>query len=282
MKKSKIHTVTNTKGGVGKTTLTANLGALLADAGQRVLLVDADVQPSLSGYFPLAERAPLGLSELATGVYPHPDDLVSRIGPRLDLIASNDPAGKLQNFVLHAPDGRWRMRKHLLPIAAAYDYVLIDTQGAVGALQDAAVLTADRLLSPIATELLSAQEFIRGTIGMLNRLASMADIGLPTGPLVAILYRMDRTRDAREIAQVMRAEAAGWGDAPPPGATSPGPRLSIADQSIPQSVIWREAFSAGVPVHRYAPRSSSAQALVALARALFPHLDFAAFTVEEA
>ncbi len=42
--------IVSTKGGVGKTTLTANLGALLADVGQRVLLVDADIQPTLSSY----------------------------------------------------------------------------------------------------------------------------------------------------------------------------------------------------------------------------------------
>ena len=51
-------TVTSTKGGVGKTTLTANLGGLLADLGQRVLLVDADVQPTLSSYYALGEWAP--------------------------------------------------------------------------------------------------------------------------------------------------------------------------------------------------------------------------------
>lgn len=45
-------TVTSTKGGVGNTTLTANLGAYLADLGQRVLLIDADPQPTLSSYFP--------------------------------------------------------------------------------------------------------------------------------------------------------------------------------------------------------------------------------------
>ena len=39
-------TIVSTKGGVGKTTLTANLGGLLADLGQRVLLVDADAQPT--------------------------------------------------------------------------------------------------------------------------------------------------------------------------------------------------------------------------------------------
>lgn len=58
-------TVISTKGGVGKTTLTANLGALLADLGLRVLLIDADVQPSLSKFFPLLHPQPTaGLSKL--------------------------------------------------------------------------------------------------------------------------------------------------------------------------------------------------------------------------
>ena len=45
-----IATICSSKGGVGKTTLTANLGALLAELGLRVLLIDADKQPSLSSY----------------------------------------------------------------------------------------------------------------------------------------------------------------------------------------------------------------------------------------
>ena len=56
-------TVLSTKGGVGKTTLTANLGAVLAGMGLRVLLIDADVQPSLSKFFPLENlKPPHGLS----------------------------------------------------------------------------------------------------------------------------------------------------------------------------------------------------------------------------
>jgi len=59
-------TITSTKGGVGKTTLTANLGGILADLGYKVLLVDADVQPTLSSYYPLVARAERGLSALNT------------------------------------------------------------------------------------------------------------------------------------------------------------------------------------------------------------------------
>ncbi len=52
-------TVISTKSGVGKTTLTANLGALLADIGLRVLMIDADVQPSLSKFLS-AQRSQTG------------------------------------------------------------------------------------------------------------------------------------------------------------------------------------------------------------------------------
>jgi chromosome partitioning related protein ParA len=56
--------IVSTKGGVGKTTLTANLGSILADLGQRVLLIDGDVQPTLSSYYRLAQQAPRGLLEV--------------------------------------------------------------------------------------------------------------------------------------------------------------------------------------------------------------------------
>ncbi|WP_436286550.1 ParA family protein [Serratia nevei] len=45
-----VISVISTKGGVGKTTVAANLGGLLADAGLRVLLIDVDMQPTLSSY----------------------------------------------------------------------------------------------------------------------------------------------------------------------------------------------------------------------------------------
>ena len=52
--------VISTKGGTGKTTLAVNLGAILADLNQRVLLVDADPQPTRQVTFHCATKLPMG------------------------------------------------------------------------------------------------------------------------------------------------------------------------------------------------------------------------------
>lgn len=259
-------TITSTKGGVGKTTLTANLGGILADLGYRVLLVDADVQPTLSSYYPLEARAERGLSAFITEAIT--DGVVSRTAvPGIDLIVSDDPEGMLQNWILHTPDGRVRLKHLLARLDADYDFILLDTQGAVGPLQDAAVLAADLLLSPIPPEILSAREFARGTLHMLERLRPMVCLGAPVGPLRGLIYRMDRTVDAHRIARELCREAYG----PSKGA------VTILATVVPSTVAYREAATARLPVHQWetrraGPTASARETMLALVRELFPHL----------
>lgn len=168
---------------------------------------------------------------------------------------------------VHTPDGRVRLKHLLSRFDAFYDFILLDTQGAVGPLQDAAVLAADLLISPIPPEILSAREFARGTVCMLERLRPMAFLGAPVGPLRGLLYRMDRTVDARRIAQELRRETSG------PGRGT----ITILDQVIPNTVAYREAATARVPVHRWearrnGPTPSARQAMLALVHEVFPHL----------
>lgn len=85
-------TVVSTKGGVGKTTLAANLAALLADIGQRILLVDADPPLTLSGYYPIAEMAGGSLTRLIVDASAEGTISRTRIG---NLVVSDDPEGRL-------------------------------------------------------------------------------------------------------------------------------------------------------------------------------------------
>ena len=155
-----VVSIISTKGGVGKTTTAANLGGLAADAGLRVLLLDLDVQPTLSSYYELTQRAPGGIYELLAFNERDLDQLVSgTIIAGLDLVLSNDHRGELNTLLLHAPDGRLRLR-HLLPaLAPLYDLVLIDTQGARSVLLEMAVLASDLALSPVTPEILAAGSF---------------------------------------------------------------------------------------------------------------------------
>ena len=236
-------TVTSTKGGVGKTTLTANLGALLADMGLRVLLIDADVQPSLSKFFPLTTSKPsAGLTEVIVRGEVTESCITATMYQNLDIVVSDDPEGNLPHWLLNRIDRGFRLRFALQSpvVAGAYDCVLIDTQGAVGPLQDAAVLAADILISPITPEILSAREFKDGTMELLDRLEPGGALGATLGPMKAVIYRQDRTTDARIIASGIRDDFIKFKG-----------RVSVLDTVVPHAKAYKEAATLRIPVHRH-------------------------------
>ena len=239
-------TIVSTKGGVGKTTLAANLGALLADMGMRVLLIDADVQPSLSKYFALATPVPAaGLTELIVRGAVTPACVSQTMYQNLDIVVSDDPEGQLPRWLINRIDRGFRLRFALQSpeISDCYDCVLIDTQGAVGPMQDAAVLAADLLLSPVTPEVLSAREFSDGTMELLNRLEPGSALGAALAPLKALIYRQDRTIDGRAIARDIREQFACLNG-----------RVSVLKTVVPHAKAYKEAATMRIPVHRHERR----------------------------
>lgn len=263
-------TVTSTKGGVGKTTLTANLGALLADMGLRVLLIDADVQPSLSKYFPLTVPKPAaGLTEVIVRGAVTKSCIAATQYQNLDIVISDDPEGNLPHWLLNRIDRGFRLRFALQSPAVidAYDCVLIDTQGAIGPLQDAAVLAADILVSPITPEILSAREFRDGTMELLDRLEPGGALGASLGPMKAVIYRQDRSADARIIASGIREDFIKLKG-----------RVAVLETVVPHAKAYKEAATLRVPVHRHerkrdGPTPSAYTVMHQLAWELIPSLE---------
>lgn len=258
-----VVTVFSTKGGVGKTTLCANLGGILADIGKRVLLIDADPQPTLSTYYEITREAPHGFRELLTsGGQIDPSSVISHTDTTgLDVVYSNDPNGELQNWVQQTPDGRVRLRGVLRSAFPDYDFILVDSQGANSAIQHAAVLAAHIMVSPIYPQLLSAREFARGTLTMLETLKPMENWGAPLGQIFGLVYRMDRTRKSREIASQIIDDA----------FQMSGGKLRMLDTVVPELVAYRKAAQNGIPVHKYDDRGR--QTMLSLIAELFPHLE---------
>jgi len=242
-----VISIISTKGGVGKTTTAANLGGLLADAGLRVLLLDLDVQPTLSSYYELAHRASGGIYELLAFNERRLEELVSRtVIQNLDLILSNDHRGELNTLLLHAADGRLRLR-HLLPtLTPHYDLMLIDTQGARSVLLEMAVLASDLALSPITPEILAARELRRGTLQLLEDITPYRHLGIKPPPLHLLINRVHPvSANARMIQQALRELFRGQDG------------IRVLDTTVPAIEAYPRAATLGLPVHRVESRRPS-------------------------
>ena len=252
--------VVSTKGGVGKTTLAANIGALFADLGLSVLLVDADVQPTLSSYYELTKEAKdeygrtKGLTQLFTKGAIDADIISETSIPNMDIVASDDPEGKLSNWIRDQPDGRFRMKRAMAELEKDnfYHVVIIDSPGRIGPLQDASVLAADLLLSPVPPETLSAREFLRGTVDLLERLKPMEYMGFKVPPMKAILYRQSRTSDARLVASQIKEHFIQLKGA-----------VVCVNTVVPMAKAYTEAASLRTPAHRHEPARNGGQMLSA-------------------
>lgn len=258
----------STKGGVGKTTVAANLGGLLAAFGMKVLAIDADVQPSLSKFFPVHYRSPRGLSAVVTsGGNPSADCISRTIFSNLDLIYSDTPDAELQSWLNRREDRLMIMRRAMnSPLLETYDVVLIDTQGAVGELQKSAAMAADFMVSPVKPDALSAAEFATGTIAMLDDLNRLADFGetFRSGDLLALINAHERTVNARALATVLRQRF------------SDHRRVRVLDTVVPSAAAYAAAATARVPVHDFDRRrrfgNSAWNVMHRLAWELFPSL----------
>lgn len=239
--------IISTKGGVGKTTLAANLGGLIADAGQRVLLIDLDGQPTLSSYYALTHRAVGGIYELLAFNEQALAKLVSQtIIDGLDVVLSNDEHQQLGTLLLHAADGRLRLRNLLPLFQPHYDLVLIDTQGARSVLLEMAMLAADLAVSPITPEILAARELQRGTLQLVDAIAPYRYLGIQPPPVHLLINRVPAvSSNARLVQQTLRLIFRDHDE------------IQVLNTEVPAIEAVPRAATAGQPVHRIEYRRPS-------------------------
>lgn len=281
LQKMIVISVISTKGGVGKTTIAANLSACLAHMGFRVLMIDGDVQPSLSKYFPVSHLAKNGLSQvIRSGEIT--DDEISQISipgmewdhgerPVLDLIYSDSKEGEIQHWLGQQGDRllrlKWPIHQSQHVVDRGYDFVIIDTQGAVGPLQDASAIAGGVMISPVVPETLSAREFLAGTSELINRLSRNAMmLATELGTTRGLIYRQTRTVDSKSITREIRESFVRLGG-----------KVDALQTVIPAAKAYTEAATRRIPVHLHDPRPtgvspSGYQLIHQLVYELVPHI----------
>jgi len=243
-----VISVISTKGGVGKTTIAASLGAFCANAGLQVLLIDLDDQATLSGYFQLQPDhvAAMGIFELISQNALKNDHISRTIFERLDVIYADERCRNLNTLLLHAPDGRLRLRNLLPAISSNYDIIIVDTQGARCITVEMAILASDMVLSPIMPEMLAARELQRGLIQIISELAPYHRLGIPVAPLRVLFNRVHAvSTNASLIQQAVRK------------AVEQHAGVSVLETSIPAIEAFQRASTEGIPVHRAETRRPS-------------------------
>ncbi|MEM0672618.1 ParA family protein [Dickeya oryzae] len=268
--------VISTKGGEGKSTQAANLAGFLADAGLITLLIDGDYsQPTASSIYALEYEAPFGLFELLmqTADLGQPDTVISRtVIKNLDLIISNDPDDRLSNAMLHAPDGRMRLRNILQhPSFQKYDVIIIDSKGAAGVMVELVVLAAtESVLGVIKPILPDVREFMRGTVRLISRLLALQAYGIKVPSIKILTNCIENTSLDKatldELTQIIEQKKY-----PQPEHIA----VSVLQTKIDQLEVYKRGHALGQPVHRLeykTDRKSPAAAVTihSLACELFP------------
>lgn len=147
----KVIVFVNQKGGVGKTTSAINIGAYIAEAGKKVLLVDFDSQGNMSTGVGVSKKKPT-IYELMAGQSTAEETIKHTALPNLDVIsASIDLSGATIELV-GLENREFFLKNALAPVRDYYDYILIDCPPSLGLLTLNGLAAADEVLVPMQCE----------------------------------------------------------------------------------------------------------------------------------
>jgi chromosome partitioning protein len=238
--RGRVYAVANQKGGVGKTTTAINVSACLAEAGERVLLVDLDPQANATSGLGLRANG-ASTHDLLDGV---PLDLLVKptAFPNLDAVLAKSDLAAAAVELGRREGGERYLADALAGGVDGYSFVFLDCPPSFGPLTVNALAAADRVLVPVQAEYF-ALEGLSQLMGTINLVKARLN---PALAVAGVLLTMadGRTRLAAEVEAELRRH---FGEL-------------VFTTTVPRSVRLAEAPSHGLPAIAYDRRSAGAQA----------------------
>ncbi len=244
----RIIAITNQKGGVGKTTTAVNLAATLAEAGQRVLLLDFDPQGNASSGLGV-ERSEIRSSiyDVITGNSGIEETILRDWMENLDLIPADMSLAACDAELADVENKNLILRGALRPLREKYEYLLIDCPPSLGTITVNALSAADTVLIPIQCEYY-ALEGLRQVLSSIEIVQEALNPSLLIEGIVFTMYD-GRIRLSQEVVRTVRKNFRG----------------NIFQSMVPRNVRLAEAPSHGLPITAYDSASSGAESYRKLA-----------------
>ena len=243
-----VLSVSNQKGGVGKTTTSINLGASLAAAGKKVLVVDMDPQANAGsglGHFSQPDQGTI--YQVLVGDAELKEVIVPTQVPNLFLAPSTKDLAGAEIELVSAIAREMRLRNALTQVRNDYDFILLDCPPSLGLLTINCLCAADSVLIPLQCEYYAMEGLGR----LLETIELVRNALHPVLKVEGVLFTMFDARNnlAHQVVKEVKAHFEG----------------RIFETMIPRNVRLSEAPSHGMPAILYDAASRGSQGYLTLA-----------------
>ena len=245
---AKVITVTNQKGGVGKTTTSINLSFYLAKAGKKTLLIDFDPQGNASSGLGIDKNdLDRTMCDVMLGDCELKDVVVANKVKKLYVAPTIPELANVEVQMAEMENKFLILKRAIASVADDYDYIIIDSPPSLSLLTVNGMIAAEYLLIPVQTEFY-ALEGVSQLLKSMDLVKKAMNPDLKLLGVLATMYDRRTTLSSQVLAEVKKFF-----------------KEKVFDTTIPRNVRLAEAPSHGVAIGQYDRFSKGAKAYKSLA-----------------